>query len=354
VEANGNNPTFLTSIPVSAYYLALSPVRSVVAYELYQSVIPELYVMDDGGGASTKVSPGLPVRGYSWSPNGKQLAFTLAPAPSSEALYIANADGSAVAKISANLSVFGFAWSPDSKRLALLAAESAAQPIYAFYAVGADGNNLAKLTGTTSAEVASSPVWSPDSRTIAFARSNIFVADVISDTLTNLTNNSGFYDAPLWSPDGSQLAFFESTGLSMLEIASGEQHGIYPGYGGALVWSPRGDKLAFVVINTCCGPSSQLDYDVPNPTTTNVNLINADGSGHSALGSDSTAPAWSPSGKYLLYQDQSRGNVLMDIDSGKITETGLRLYGETFSWAPDESSLVYGNGDLYLLRLGPP
>jgi Tol biopolymer transport system component len=81
------------------------------------------------------------------------------------------------------------------------------------------------------------PVWSPDGRYVAFiAWSNgvawsssdaeIYVIDLITGQLRNMTNDPGSYTLPVWSPDGTQLAFVSRrshphTIISVIDIESG-------------------------------------------------------------------------------------------------------------------------------------
>ena len=57
-----------------------------------------------------------------------------------------------------------------------------------------------------------SPVWSPDSRRLAFysdreGNFDIYVMDRDGDNVTRLTDNGADDESPVWSPDGSQIAF---------------------------------------------------------------------------------------------------------------------------------------------------
>lgn len=76
--------------------------------------------------------------------------------------------------------------------------------------MGADGRNARQLTDTPQGE--SSPVFSPDGRSIAFISSkdgspNIYVMPSTGGEWRRVTNISTGASDPLWSPDGKQIAF---------------------------------------------------------------------------------------------------------------------------------------------------
>lgn len=57
-----------------------------------------------------------------------------------------------------------------------------------------------------------SPCWSPDGRQIAFrstrvGTSDIYVIDADGGNLRNLTDRPSYDSSPAWSPDGRQIAF---------------------------------------------------------------------------------------------------------------------------------------------------
>jgi len=71
----------------------------------------------------------------------------------------------------------------------------------------------------------SSPAWSPDGKTIAFARlklgpnrqaSGIYLVQADGSSLHRLTRDIDSY--PSWSPDGRQIVFQRLTGFHVSEI----------------------------------------------------------------------------------------------------------------------------------------
>ncbi len=72
-------------------------------------------------------------------------------------------------------------------------------------------------------EQQSAPAFSPDGRTIAFSawrngQFDIFLLDLESRTITNLTNDELFDGAPVYSPDGRTVAYVSSVGSGFAKI----------------------------------------------------------------------------------------------------------------------------------------
>ena len=77
------------------------------------------------------------------------------------------------------------------------------------YVVNADGSGRRELTRAKY----STPAWSPDGRTLVFARSGqLYIVNADGSGEQNLTKGSGGAAAPAWSPDGSRIAFLRYQG----------------------------------------------------------------------------------------------------------------------------------------------
>jgi TolB protein len=98
----------------------------------------------------------------------------------------------------------------------------------------------------------SEPAWSPDGRTIAFARTRaggptLFLVNPQGSRLRRLTRGR----SPTWSPDGKRLAFILGRNIYVIASdGSGRRRvvaGLRPAlYGQTFVrWSPDGSKLLY-------------------------------------------------------------------------------------------------------------
>jgi TolB protein len=183
---------------------AWSPDGSQIAFMSSQNGDPEIYVTDVSGGNLRRITFAA---GVSTSPTfnpktGKQIAF-VSDRGGDPVLYLANTDGSDVHRIEL----------PDMG-----------------YSVD--------------------PAWSPNGQLLAFCwrrpsgNFDIYVMDVISHQLVELTRDAGRNERPSWAPDGRHIVF-ESTRngtrqiWSMLADGSEPRQLTYEGQNESPNWSPR-------------------------------------------------------------------------------------------------------------------
>jgi len=175
-----------------------------------------IYTMDLNGGETKQLTnnPWHDAR-PDWSPDGRKIAFY-----SGWDLAIMNWDGSNCRRLNTGTSLPQDPdWSPDGKKIAF-AALGVGGLNKDIYVLDLQTGKVRNLTCDLGEDT--SPSWSPDGRWIAFesdrdprfwdpggARSrDIYIMDSEGGNLRNITQTKGLSEAePSWSPDGTQIAF---------------------------------------------------------------------------------------------------------------------------------------------------
>ncbi|RAJ95883.1 dipeptidyl aminopeptidase/acylaminoacyl peptidase [Larkinella arboricola] len=169
----------------------------------------QLWLLDRRGGEGKKITE---LKGeleeYEWAPNGKTLALVIRDKDYSD---------SAKTKVRTPYVIDRYHFKEDRKGYL----DRRAAHLYLF---NVETRKLDTLTTGTFDET--SPVWSPDSKQIAFVsnrtadpdkneNTDLFVIDARPKaTAKQLTNWAGYDRSPVWSPDGSQIAYLRSTASS--------------------------------------------------------------------------------------------------------------------------------------------
>ncbi|HET7206104.1 MAG TPA: S9 family peptidase [Terriglobales bacterium] len=334
--------------------VALSPDERYVAYTTMMRDRPgrpydELWVMDLTTHKSVRLGGDQPAGDPLWSRDGRWVAFHGAE-KDKHGLFIAHADGSELTFLAAtsgsNSPLPGtgrdIAWSPDGKQLAF----------------------ISSTPGASTAEATGDPIlitrylYKPDyseglSRFNDNRRLHIFVVDIASRNVRQITQ--GDYDEHSidWSPDGTQLVFasnrepnqdeFFNYDLFTLQLADNSIHRLtateYCEY--EPLWSPDGKSIIYR------GTRRGLTDRETTMEDTHVWVMNADGSNRREIGAviddREGPPQWSPDSTSVYFTVQQRGsNHLVRLPiSGAQPQYVINDPGWVGGWSVGPGGLAY-------------
>jgi TolB protein len=148
-----------------------------------------------------------------WSPDGKQIAFSSSRTGDPE-IFVCDNDGTHLRRVTAYHGPdVSPVWNP--KTGAQIAWVSGRTGLPQIYLMASDGTNPQRMTDQG---YAVSPSWSPNGQFLAFAwirhygpgmpgAQDIYVMDIASKQIVQLTHEAGRNDFPSWSPDGRHIVF---------------------------------------------------------------------------------------------------------------------------------------------------
>jgi dipeptidyl aminopeptidase/acylaminoacyl peptidase len=350
---------------------ALSPDNHYIAYTITMRDRPgrpygQLWVMDLSTEKSTRLGGDKPASGPLWSGDSKWIAFRGADGDK-QGLFIAHPDGSGTSFLTVlagtNSPLPGtgkdFTWAPDGKQIAFVSSTA--------------GEGAAEASGDPM--VITRYLYKPDAgegmtRFNDNQRLHIFVVDIASKQVRQLTQGNFDEHSVDWSPDGKQLVFasnrepnqdeFFNYDLFTLQLADNSIHRLtateFSEYDP--LWSPDGK---FIVYR---GTRRGLTDRETTMEDTHVWIMNADGSNRreigNALDNRQGTPQWAPDGSALYFTVQERGSnhlVRLPISGGQpdyvVNEAGgvgawsvgkNRALAYTFTTPRDAAELYYKSG----------
>jgi len=297
----------------------LSPAGDAIAYTV-SGWTPdgrsstELWIMDIATGESRSLGPGSSPR---WSPDGTRLLFSGRDAEGG-GLFVVRRDGTGRRLVARPVTTNhplpstgeSVAWSPDGRRIAFVSAVDGPEPSEA--REGADPIVIRRyLYKTTGSDGRS---YFNDNR-----RLHLFVVDLETGEIRQLTDGNGYEHSIDWSPDGRDILFlrneepdpdrFFNYDISAVDVASGRIRSITRTESVVYRprWSPDGRKVAFQ------GTRRGLTSSETTMEDTHIWVIDADGSNARAIGDGldrrQGAPQWSPDGRWIYFTVQDRGSV---------------------------------------------
>ena len=184
-----------------------------------------------------------------WSPDGQQLAFMSSQNGDPE-IYTINANGTHLHRVTFAIGVnTSPVWNPKTGKQIVFVSDRSGDGVPTLWQMNSDGTNVTPISLPDMGYVID-PAWSPNGQLLAFSwrrpsgNYDIYVMDVVSHQLVQLTRDEGRNERPSWAPDGRHLVF-ESTRTGPREIwemlADGSQPRqlTFSGENESPNWSPR-------------------------------------------------------------------------------------------------------------------
>ncbi|CAN5361028.1 hypothetical protein BH10ACI3_BH10ACI3_21340 [soil metagenome] len=257
-------------------------------------------------------------------------------------VWVMNPDGSGQTQLTTIGTVGNPAVSFDGHKIAFTANDGVNAGIFL---INADGSGLVYVNQ------GSSPSFSPDGARIVFTidpdgpgpnGSQLWVMNVNGSNAMFVSSGSHFVHDPVYSPDGTKIVFWDTafnlttfdiwqvnlagTELTHLTTASGPANNREPAF------SPDGSKIVY----TC------TDGFV-------ICVMNADGSGQTALPVGGPAPSFTSDGTHILAQRQGPTPDLFMVNadgSGPQTVLAENAMSPVTGWHVDsDNDCVYDNAD---------
>jgi TolB protein len=216
MDHDGFNQHPITSYGSQSLTPRWAPDNTKLAFTSYASGNPEIRIF------SFDTNRRIPFPSYkglnttpAWSPDGKKIAFCSSMGGDPE-IYVSDANGYNLQRLTFSPAVdISPVWNPKTGKEIAFVSDRAGSP--QIYIMSADGTNLRRMTTVKEGGDASSPSWSPNGLFMAFhwrvsetGTYDIYIMEIASGQIIQLTHDAGRNEHPTWSPDGRHLAF-EST-----------------------------------------------------------------------------------------------------------------------------------------------
>src|SRR5258705_5171922 len=176
------------------------------------------------------------VSSASWSPNGKEIAFTTDISGRSNLWKVIADGGWPIQLAQSDERQYGETWSPDGKWI-VFQQDTGGNELWDVFAIPSSGGGVLNLSNTPEIRE-ESPRWSPDGKTIALNTKpkeatvyDITLMDWATRKMTPLTHESTpnhLWQSVAWSPDGKTLyanrleVSFTDADIYAIDVASGK------------------------------------------------------------------------------------------------------------------------------------
>ena len=343
-------------------------------YVARMSVVAAILILSIGVGALITQSGGrvplLPdqvagatgIYEFTWSPDGKSIAYISTQSGNSEIWIVPSIGGSPRRVTSSVPTKKQPRWSKDGKWIAYVALQP--NGFGDIHIVSPDGETDASLTETAADD--RDPTWSPNSQQLAFietaaGRTRILVTDIESHAVALLTETNASHIQ--WSPDGKAIVFVSNPLLSNDDRRDNEDIFIAPVDGGAPQLITPGTPRFREFAPSWSPDSRQIAYASDSSGYSNISVLDTQTGSTRNLGSDMTdqlAPEWSPDGAKIAYvrNEDSQFTIwvvpaqggpaarISDQDgvNGGFDTDDATPHG-TYHWSPDSKKIAFTHSD---------
>jgi dipeptidyl aminopeptidase/acylaminoacyl peptidase len=299
--------------------VALAPDGTRVAYTTRTAEGPgapqsRAFVRRLPGGSPTPLGEGRSASSLTWSPDGSRLAY-LGPAGGAWGVVVTRRDGTDATLLASvtwtNHPLPGIgdrlAWSPDGRRIAFVSAaagpeaEAAGDPMvitrYLYKPTASEGRTRFN-----------------DNR-----RLHLFVVDVATRQVRQITDGVHYEHSPAWSPRGDEILFVSNREPDLDRVFNYDVFAVRVADGSlrrltetrsaeySPTWSPDGARIAFL------GTKRPLTSSETTMEDDHVWVMDADGANRREVGAGidnrQGPPAWSADGGSVYFTVQERGSV---------------------------------------------
>ncbi len=279
-----------------------------------------------------------------WSPDGKFLAFLSKRGEGKGQVWLLNRMGGEAQKLTDTVQdVEDFAWSPDSKRLVLILQDPSPEELDEAKAKGKDKPGSGDKDKDAKPNKPKTPPpfvidrYRFKTDTVGYLdrrRTHLYVFDVATKAVVQITSGDFDDEQPAWSPDGKLLAFRSNRSTPdpdrtydtniWVVAADNTDKGAHltqvttnPGSDGSPAWSPDGKWITYV---------TQLDPKLLVYATHHVAVSPAAGGQAKVLtlafDRSSRSPRFSPDGQFIYFiadDDGTQDLFRIPAEGGEIT-----------------------------------
>lgn len=190
----------------------------------------ELSLHEIEGGVRTLDMPSGYVASPAFSSDGRIAISTRTESSRDADIFVASSDATRMRNITNFKGIdTSPSWSPTGTQIAFISDRSGTPQVWV---MDADGSNVRRLI--TEGGHCDSPDWSPDGRFILYSwqaptqwKHDIYLVEVATAKIYQLTSGFGSNESPHWSPDGRHIAFQSTrTGSKQLFIMNADGKGL--------------------------------------------------------------------------------------------------------------------------------